>query len=391
MAQSSKRKSAPSKSSAGAGKPAASKSAAGSGKSTASKSKTAPAGRKPSAEATRPSASEPTAPPLPGATVLWVLLAAVVVWFAGQLWALRGTLRSAVDGVQLGAEAITPLITFGLPTVISPAVVVGATTCLVAGILLADRLKDTRWVRLALAAGLLAAAVTGGAVYASGYGTAATVGVAVAAFVGALASAVPARVLAAGVAGALTVAVTQFVVALFTSPLRGLLDGSGTGPEIADAGVTLARITGVVAGVLAGIVAYAVLRRHRPAGLGAHALAGAAAGLFLLVAEVITRFTLAAVVSEAGGMVRDEVWLLQRIGEARLNGALVVLFAGTISCLIALGRSLPSKPPKQYKPRQAPTGTTRRTEPQPKKRAEEQTEQPVKPPAEKPAPSQPED
>lgn len=56
-------------------------------------------------------------------------------------------------------------------------------------------------------------------------------------------------------------------------------------------------------------------------------------------------------------MLADEIWLLQKLGEARLNGALVVLFAGAISCLIALGRSMPRKPPRQFTPRRPPATT----------------------------------
>ncbi|MGH3739645.1 MAG: hypothetical protein ACRDT6_29195, partial [Micromonosporaceae bacterium] len=157
----------------------------------------------------------------------------------------------------------------------------------------------------------------------------------------------------------------QVVTSLFTSPLRDLLDGAGTGPEIGAAQVTLARLTGVLAGVAAGLVSYAVLRRYRPIGLFGHTGAGAAAGLFLLVAEVVTRFTLASVVSEAGGMARDEIWLLQWLGEARLNGALIITFVGAITGLIALGRSMPRKAPKKLTPRKAPEKLTPRRAPEP--------------------------
>ncbi|MGH3738495.1 MAG: hypothetical protein ACRDT6_23240, partial [Micromonosporaceae bacterium] len=150
--------------------------------------------RKPRSPAGKPPAEKPTGQPpagkrpaaasrplLPGSTLLWVLLAVAVVWFAGRLWALRGTLRAAVEGVELGTQAITPLITFGLPTVISAAMLVGAAVGLAARVLLADRLAS-RWT--VPAGALLAAVLTGGAVYGSGYGTAATVGVAAAAILG---------------------------------------------------------------------------------------------------------------------------------------------------------------------------------------------------------------
>ncbi|MGH3716861.1 MAG: hypothetical protein ACRDT4_25890, partial [Micromonosporaceae bacterium] len=151
------------------------------------------ANRKPSQQPARKAAPERSAAPpaadrplLPGATLVWVLLAGATLWFAGQMWALRGTLSAVVENVELGPDAITALVTFGLPTVISSAVVLGAATGLGVAVLLSGRFEDTRVVRLATAAGagLLAAGVAGSALYASGYGTAAPIGVGVAALLG---------------------------------------------------------------------------------------------------------------------------------------------------------------------------------------------------------------
>ncbi|MGH3662298.1 MAG: hypothetical protein ACRDT1_11945 [Micromonosporaceae bacterium] len=287
---------------------------------------------------------------LPGSTLVWVLLAGTMLWFAGQLWAVRGALNVVASSGPVPAKTIAALITYTLPTLVPPALAAGA--C--AGMALRtwaplQVVKNQNLVvRLAVGAGagLAAAVITGGAVHVSGDQTAATVSVAAASLLGGLASAARVRVLAAGLAGMLTVAAIQIVAALFTSPLRGLLDGSGAGPEVADAVRRLAMITGVAAGIAAGVIAYQVLRRHRPVGLAGHIAAGGAAGAFLLISEVVSRIALAVVVSAAGGLHTGDTLVLHLTGEARLNSALVIFFVGALTSLIALGRSKPKRPPR---------------------------------------------
>ncbi|MGH3657429.1 MAG: hypothetical protein ACRDUA_12280, partial [Micromonosporaceae bacterium] len=283
-----------------------------------------------------PKRTEPALPELPGTTLTWLLLAGAMLWFAGRLWAMRGTLLPAATVTGVDSETVSALVIFALPTIISAALLVGASFGMAA--VLWRRAAGRSWqvrLRIGALAGLVAAAVTGGALAVSGADypgsvLTAAISVAATALIGGVIAGVRVPTLAAGLAGALSVAVLQFVLALFTSDLRGLLDGGGTGPEVADAERRLAMIVGVLAGVAAGIMSYAVLRRLRPVGLSHHVVAGAAAGAFLLVAEVISRIVLPLMVGAAGGRTGDDPLVLQLTGDARLNAGLLVFFGGAI-------------------------------------------------------------
>jgi hypothetical protein len=279
----------------------------------------------------------------PGATLVWALLAGAMVWFAGRLWALRG-----IAAYDLDTQGAAGLVIFALPGLVSAALVLGAGTGL--GLVswqgMAGRPGKTR-TGYGAAGGLAAAAFTGGALFASGGPhpmAAAAVSVAVAALLGGLLAGLRTRVLAAGLAGALGVAAVQLLAALFASPLRRLLDGSGTGPEVADAELQLAMIIGLVSGIAAGLAGYAVLRRMRPVGLSGYLAAGGMAGGLLLAAEMITRLAVPPLLDLAGGRTGDDPLVLQLTGQARLNAGLLVFFAGAITSLVALGRGMPRRP-----------------------------------------------
>ena len=284
------------------------------------------------------------ASPLGAPTLTWILviLAAVVLLFAGRLAALR------VEASGFDSATVTALVIFWLPGLISAALLVGASVGLLGGVW---RRRDhhTKAVRLAFGgvAGVLAGLITGGALLASGAGEspviAGAASLAVAAIVGGLLSAMPLPVLAAGLLGAVAVAVVQLVMALFTPSLRGLLDGTGTGPEVADAHRLLAWLTALLAGVAAGLASYAFLRRLGPVTMLGQLVAGGAAGGFLLIAELITRVAQPLLTAAAGGNTDDPI-VLSLAGQARLNTALLVFFAGAVSGLVAYGRSKPAKP-----------------------------------------------
>src|SRR6266545_1032108 len=216
-------------------------------------------------------------PEFPGWNLVLVVLAVAMVVFAGRLAALRGLVADVPDVQTVNALAI-----FALPPIISASLLVGAATGLAAALWRRRGVPALR-VRLALGAvaGVVAALVTGGALYASS---------------------------------------------------RSVL----------------------VAGLVAGLVSYAVLRRLRLVGLPGHVAAGAAAGAFLLVAEVVSRVTVPLLVRAAGGSTGDDPLVVQLTGQARLNSALVVFFVGAITGVIALGRSMPKRPAKPMKPRVSP-------------------------------------
>jgi NAD(P)-dependent dehydrogenase (short-subunit alcohol dehydrogenase family) len=87
------------------------------------------------------------------------------------------------------------------------------------------------------------------------------------------------------------------------------------------------------------VVTFAVLRRtHLRWPL--YALAGAGPGLLLLLAEALTRTAGARVVALAGRVSELELTVQRVLSGSRLNSALIVLFAGAITAIVALGRTL---------------------------------------------------
>src|SRR5262249_7218386 len=110
----------------------------------------------------------------------------------------------------------------------------------------------------------------------------------------------------------------------------------------------------VSGGVLAGLVAYRYLR-PRAAGLRwpAYLAAGAGPGLLLILANVVARIGGARLRGLAAASSGADSAALHYIGTAGINTALVVLFIGAISAMIAFGRTL--------KGPEAPTGPDAQT------------------------------
>jgi hypothetical protein len=157
------------------------------------------------------------------------------------------------------------------------------------------------------------------------------------------------RVLFLDDVGPYRVALVGLVLDNFKENLISLYGAGDDASSRLSAAGWAALTTAVISGLVAGIVAYFYLRwTQRRAGTQAlrwpaYAIAGAGPGLALMVAEVIVRtlgsrvLTLAGEVSEADGTVQ------RMLDESRVNYALVVLFVGAISAIVAFGRSLPSK------------------------------------------------
>jgi iron complex transport system permease protein len=86
------------------------------------------------------------------------------------------------------------------------------------------------------------------------------------------------------------------------------------------------------------------LRRARREGASMawpfYALAGAGPGLLLVITEGLTRTTGARVLDLAGKVSELELTVQRILGGARLNSALIILFAGAITAVIAVGRTL---------------------------------------------------
>jgi hypothetical protein len=286
----------------------------------------------------------------PGALVLAPL---AVAWLAAMLWSTRAAINSA----EAGATAIT-LSAFALPGVISAALVAGAGVALAVTNLLARRGLDRATLRfvVAVGAGLLVGLATAIAINLTYFDNATTnviAGTAAAAAVigGAVAGTGDARVAGATVTAALGALV--FVVAFTRArdPLFDLFGAAETQESMVTAAKWVSRTESLLAGLLAGLIAFGYLswarRRAARRAPGAPAprwpgylLAGAGPGLLLLIAEIVIRvggrslLELAAALSEADAVAQTS------LGTSRVDNGIWVLFVGALTSLIAFGRTL---------------------------------------------------
>lgn len=284
-------------------------------------------------------------PVVPGVSVLAAL---ALAWLAAMLWSTQGTVGRAADGndIALASAALA------LPGVISAALIGGAAVGLAAVNLLARWRSQAALDRVParLAAGASAGLITGLAVatpIALGYGglpsimvlAGAVAGAAV--LGGALAAVRPVRVVAAGVTGALGVFGVTFVLNLFSPNLLHLYGAGDTGESRFTANAMLALTVSLVSGLVAGILAYAYLRRQ-PGVLAwpAYLLAGALSGVLTMLAELVTRLGGAHLFRVASAVSANDDAYLHYLNNARINRALVILFVGAITALILFGRTL---------------------------------------------------
>lgn len=263
--------------------------------------------------------------------------------------------RTSFNGGD-GGDSSLVLAAVALPRVVQASLVAGAAVGLWSTLALGRRKPWAdqgagRWA-VSTAAGLLTGTLASGAVLLA-YGMSAravgvvaiAVGVA-GALGGALGAIRPARILAAGLSAALAVFIFLNSMALFSTPL---LEAFGSGETAADryaANGLLAGTIALVAGLIAGIVAYWRIRR---AGARSgdtpkwpvYLAAGAASGVLLIVAEFCTRLGVSQLLSLASGDITGDEWFQSISAASRLNTGLVVLFVGAITTIVAYGRTLP--------------------------------------------------
>ncbi|MEV0877472.1 hypothetical protein AB0I85_06540 [Micromonospora echinofusca] len=309
-------------------------------------------------DTTDPSGAGPSADPrggtaaafAPGAPVLALL---ALGWLAAMLWSTREVISSAAAGLT----AIS-LSAFALPGVISAALVAGAGFALFGVDLLARRGSDRVTLRFLAAIGTgllvgLAAAFAINLTYADNATTnviaattaaAATIG-------GAVAGARSGPVVGAVVAAALGTLIFVVAFSQARDPLFDLF-GSGDGQEsLLSAAKWVSRTESLLAGLVAGLLAfgYLTLARRRAARLDAAApaprwpaylLAGAGPGLLLLVAEVIIRVGGRSLLDLAGALSEADAVAQTSLGTSRIDNAIWVLFVGALTAMIAFGRTL---------------------------------------------------
>lgn len=276
------------------------------------------------------------------------LLMLSLLGLAGLMWWAQASIaRNAVDPVAtIDTAAAT------LPHVIVASILAGVAAGVAAGIRFAagPGTPLTRRAAVALGAGLVIGVIAGGLIVVA-YGSASAVvvlglTVATAAVIGgALAIIRPIVPISAGVAGTLGVLGVFAAFSAANDPLQKLFGAGSTVSSQLVAQKYFTITQSVAGGLVAGLVAYAYLRR-RPGARGRalrwpwFLLAGATPGILLLAAELITRvggarlFGLVSQLSDLGS------FGVNYLGGGRLNSALVVAFLGGIIAMVAIGRTM---------------------------------------------------
>jgi iron complex transport system permease protein len=137
-----------------------------------------------------------------------------------------------------------------------------------------------------------------------------------------------------------------FLLNLFQDPVLDALGLGDTQASQAGAARWFSFSQSLLSGLAAGTISYAVLRRTRRRLDGAdlawpfYGLAGAGPGLLLVIGEGLTRTAGARVLELAGKVSELELVVQQMLSGARFNSALIVLFVGAISAVIAVGRTI---------------------------------------------------
>jgi hypothetical protein len=289
------------------------------------------------------SRQEPTA--RPGVT----LAVAALLWAAAMLLSARVSITG-----QEQAEAEVTSTAYALPGVISACLVAGAAVALlVLGLLARAGRTPGPTARFGITAGaglgtgLLAAATmvtinTEGWLYAVVGGTlaaAATLG-------GAVAGVRSTRVVTAACWAGLAVFAVGFGLNLFQVPLLNAFGAGGDQAAQASAVNWFATVQSVATGLTAGLVAYLVLRRGRGeiTSWPMYALAAAGPGIMLVVAEALARTAGARVLELAGRVSEVESAVQDLLSGSRINNALIVIFIGAITAIIAVGRTMKPAP-----------------------------------------------
>ncbi|TWJ23846.1 hypothetical protein [Micromonospora endolithica] len=304
------------------------------------------------ASADRPAAGGP--PLAPGTPVLALL---ALGWLAAMLWSTREAINSAAAGITA-----VSLSAFALPGVISAALVAGGAFALFGVDLLARRGSERLTLRFVAAIGTgllvgLAAAFAINLTYADNATTNVIAGTTAAAAIigGAVAGARTAPVVGAVLTAALGTLVFVVAFSRARDPLFDLFGAGDTQESLLTAAKWVSRTESLLAGLLAGLLAFGYLawarRRAVRVDAGtpaprwpAYLLAGAGPGLLLLVAEVILRvggrdlLDLASTLSEADAVAQTA------LGTSRIDNGIWVLFVGALTAMIAFGRTLGPAP-----------------------------------------------
>jgi hypothetical protein len=275
-----------------------------------------------------------------------------LLWMAAMLFSARATITGNAD-----AETEVVSTAYALPGAVSASLVTGAAVALTVLTLLSRGGRaqgSTARFAISTGTGLVIGALgalaiitinTEGWVYSVVGGTvaaAATIG-------GALAGIRAPRVIAAICWGAIAVFLVGFVLNIVQAPLLNAFGSGSTSASQTTAASWFSFTQSVLSGLAAGLVPFFYLRRvakrtgeaFRPA---AYAIAGGGAGVLLVLTEGLARTAGSRVLNLAGRVSDLETTVQQMLGGARLNNALIVLFVGAFSAMVAIGRTLGPAP-----------------------------------------------
>jgi hypothetical protein len=272
-----------------------------------------------------------------------VLAALAVAWLSATLWSAHATLAGS-SGVQALNQAA-----FALPFVVTASLVAGAAIGFAAAQLLAPRVPR-------IAAGLGGGLVTGlvvAALILVGYGTTSSLvvlaaGVGAASLLGgAINAARPPAIAGAAIAGTLAWFLLGLMEGAFYNRLLAVFGAGESAASRVDASHRLALTTAVAGGLLAGAVAYRYLRpRAERLQWPGYLAAGAGPGLLLLLADLVSLAAGARLRSLAAASSEADRAALSWSGNVGLNTAMVVLFVGAVTAMIAFGRTLRPETPE---------------------------------------------
>jgi hypothetical protein len=278
----------------------------------------------------------------------WRPAGSVVVAALALAW-LAIDLGIAYKTINEGVLASTQVALF-LPSITAAALVGGGAVGVLAVGRLANRFGGVERVLPRIASGaaggaaVAVVAVAGMlAAYHSGASVVAvSVTVAVTAIAGgALAACRPVAAVAAGLAGTLAYAAVSFIEAIFRNQLLNLFGDTNTVGTYITADNRLSLVVSILTGIVGGTAAFLFLRRSGltlpwPAYLAAGAIPGAA----LLLAELAAWLGGAPLMRAVGRLSEFDRLALSTLQPGRINHDMIVFFAGTITAVILVGRTM---------------------------------------------------
>jgi iron complex transport system permease protein len=268
-----------------------------------------------------------------------------LLWAAGMLWSARVSITGQTD-----AEIEVTSTAYAMPGTISAMLVAGAAVGLVVLALVSRRGREPgTTVRFVISTGsgviiggLGALAIitinTDGWIYAVAGGTiaaAATIG-------GALAGLPRPRITAAVSWAAIAVFLVGMVLAFLQDDLLPVFGAGSSSASQANAANYWGYAQGILGGLAAGLITYRLLRKDTDLRWPLFGLAGAGPGLLLVLGEILVRTAGARVFDLAGRVSVLDSTIQTMLSGTRLNNALMVLFVGAFTAIVAFGRTLSS-------------------------------------------------